>query len=193
MLPIHEIAIHTILNVKFRFFHLSPLGHYIKLHFDKRTVYSSAEHFRNVFASSSPRCVASAGEKTFARCWKAKVLSQHSFRRSIRLADSRWKEGACSTSLKVFLVGLGFAKRVTRSTGPSFSHGRGSAAADIPKASINSWPIPLGTSCASRPDASHIHWNFSLSFPPLSFSFSLPFPKSYRALHEYYPRSSTKQ
>lgn len=27
-------------------------------------------------------------------------------------------------SLKVFLVGLGSAKRVTRSTGPSFSHGR---------------------------------------------------------------------
>lgn len=95
--------------------------------------------------------------KTFVRCWKAKALSQHSFRRSIRLAGSRWKEGACSTSLKVFLVGLGFAKRVTRSTGPSFSHGRGSTAADIPKASINSWPIPLGTSCASRPDdTSHI-------------------------------------
>lgn len=96
--------------------------------------------------------------KTFVRCWEAEALLQHSFRRSIRLAGSRWKEGACSTSLKVFLVGLGFAERVTWSTGPSFSHGRGSAAADIAKASINSWPIPIGTSCTSRPvDTSHTY------------------------------------
>jgi len=131
-------------------FHLWPL-HKVTLWqarrtFPPRTTFS--QHFRK------------RRTKTFVRCWKAKALSQ----RSIRLAGSRWKERACSTSLKVFLVGLGFAKRVTRSTGPSFSHGRGSAAADIPKASINSWPIPLGTSCASRPVESYMYTeNFLLS------------------------------
>lgn len=64
------------------------------------------------------------------------------------VAVSRWKEGASSTSLKVFLVGLGFTERVTRPAGPSFSHGSGSTL-DIPKPSINSWPIPRRTSCVS--------------------------------------------
>ena len=121
--------------------------------------------------------------KTFVRCWKVKTLSQHSFRRSIRLAGSRWKERACSTSLKVFLVGLGFAKRVTRSTGPSFSHGRGSTAADIPKASINSWPIPLGTSCVSRPNESYMYIeNFLL--PRCSSLASEIMPGSFSTLHQ---------
>lgn len=131
-------------------FHLWPL-HKVILWQTHRTL-PPRTTFSQRFRKRWPRRT-----KTFVRCWKAKALLQHSFRRSIRLAGSRWKEGACSTSLKVFLVGLGFAKRVTRSTGPSFSHGRGLAAADIPKASINSWPIPLGTSCTSRPDdTSHI-------------------------------------
>lgn len=57
---------------------------------------------------------------------------------------SRWKEGACSN------VPEGLPRRprlrsnqVTRAPGPSFSHGRGSTP-DIPKPSINSWPIPPG-------------------------------------------------
>lgn len=40
------------------------------------------------------------------------------------------------------------SNQVTRAPGPSFSHGRGSTL-DIPKPSINSWPIPRRTSCAS--------------------------------------------
>ena len=63
-------------------------------------------------------------------------------------------------SLKVFLVGLGFTKQVTRPPGPSFSHGRGSKL-DIPKPSINSWPIPRRTSCAScrRQELSRKHFS----------------------------------
>lgn len=71
-------------------------------------------------------------------------------------------------SLKVFLVGLGFTKQVTRPPSSSFSHGRGSKL-DIPKPSINSWPIPRRTSCAScrRQESSRKY--FSICVPSLRF------------------------
>lgn len=77
---------------------------------------------------------------------------------------SRWKEGACSN------VPEGLPRRprlrsnqVTRAPGPSFSHGRGSTP-DIPKPSINSWPIPPGGPAALPvDDKSHPEKRSSIS------------------------------
>lgn len=68
-------------------------------------------------------------------------------------------------SLKVFLVGLGFTKQVTRPPGPSFSHGRGSTYLNLPSTAGQS----LGGPAALPVDDKSYPENTSLSVPSLRF------------------------
>lgn len=150
-------------------------GRYIKLHFDKRAVlFRRVEHFRNVFASGSPRRAAPRRPDEDVHSFVVKKQRQRSRnarfvgKRSIRLAGCRWKEGASLFQRPWRSSSSASAPRseshsIDRSVLFSRPWGSGLPRPDIPKPSINSWPIPSGTSCASRRRESYMYTENTLA------------------------------